>query len=74
MNISGGLSIKTATIGGKANGSYVDSDKFQSSDIKFHLQVKVTNQIHHPPIYSIFNKIEGLQDTSYPEVYGVWGP
>jgi hypothetical protein len=27
MNISGSLSIKTATIGGKANGSYVDSDK-----------------------------------------------
>lgn len=45
MNISGSLSIKTATIGGKANGQYVDSDKFKSSDINFHLQVKVTNQM-----------------------------
>ena len=45
MNISGSLSIKTATIGGKANGSYVDSDKFKSSDINFHLQVRVTNQM-----------------------------
>lgn len=71
MNISGSLSIKTATIGGKANGSYVDSDKFQSSDIKFHMQVKVTNQIHQPPNFSIFNKIESLDDASYPEVYGV---
>lgn len=45
MNISGSLSIKTATIGGKANGSYVDSDKFKSSDINFHLRVSVTNQM-----------------------------
>lgn len=45
MNISGSLSIKTSTIGGKASGSYVDSDKFKSSDINFHLQVKVTNQM-----------------------------
>jgi hypothetical protein len=45
MNISGSLSIKTSTIGGKASGSYVDSDKFKSSDINFHLQVRVTNQM-----------------------------
>lgn len=45
MNISGSLSIKTAQIGGKASGSYIDSDKFKSSDINFHLQVRVTNQM-----------------------------
>ncbi|KAI9163802.1 hypothetical protein HJFPF1_05429 [Paramyrothecium foliicola] len=70
MNISGSLSIKTATIGGKANGSYVDSDKFKSSDINFHLQVKVTNQIHEPPEYCIFNKISKVKKEEFAEVYG----
>ncbi|KAK6525430.1 hypothetical protein TWF694_005568 [Orbilia ellipsospora] len=70
MNISGSLSIKTATIGGKANGSYVDSDKFKSSDINFHLQVKVTNQIHDADNYNIFNVVPNIDATSFPEVYG----
>ena len=71
MNISGSLSIKTATIGGRANGSYVDSDKFKSSDINYHLQVKVTNQIHEPPENNKFNKIANVKDEEFPDVYGV---
>ncbi|VUC37255.1 unnamed protein product [Clonostachys rosea] len=70
MNISGSLSIKTSTIGGKASGSYVDSDKFKSSDINFHLQVRVTNQIHDAKNYNVFNKIEGLDGSRFSEVYG----
>ncbi|KAK0642160.1 hypothetical protein B0T16DRAFT_311671, partial [Cercophora newfieldiana] len=70
MNISGTVSIKTATIGGKANGSYVDSDKFKASDINFHLQVKVTNQTHEAPEYCIFNKIDKVEKSQFPEVYG----
>lgn len=70
MNISGSLSIKTSTIGGKASGSYVDSDKFKSSDINFHLQVRVTNQIHDAKNYNVFNKIEGLDGSRFAEVYG----
>ncbi|KAJ5547188.1 hypothetical protein N7494_004773 [Penicillium frequentans] len=70
MNISGSLSIKTATIGGKANGSYVDSDKFKSSDINFHLQVKVTNQVVEPGNYCIFNKIPGIRQERFNEIYG----
>ncbi|CEO58470.1 hypothetical protein PMG11_03194 [Penicillium brasilianum] len=70
MNISGSLSIKTATIGGKANGSYVDSDKFKSSDINFHLQVKVTNQVVEPGNYCIFNKIPHIPTEKFNEVYG----
>jgi hypothetical protein len=71
MNISGSLSIKTATIGGKANGSFIDSDKFKSSDINFHLQVKVTNQIHDAKNFSVFNKIDNVEASALPEVYGV---
>ena len=74
MNISGSLSIKTAQIGGKANGSYLDSDKFKSSDINFFLQVKVTNQIHNAPEYSVFQHCEKVSATSFPEVYGVSTP
>lgn len=71
MNISGSLSIKTATIGGKANGSYVDSDKFKESDVNFHLQVKVTNQIHDAVgQYCIFNKIPNVGKADFVPVYG----
>ncbi|RGP72364.1 hypothetical protein FLONG3_6760 [Fusarium longipes] len=70
MNISGALSINTATIGGTANGSYVDSDKFKSSDINFHLQVKVTNQLHDATEYDHFNKIDNVKEKDFPEVYG----
>lgn len=70
MNISGSLSIKTATIGGTASGQFVDSDKFKSSDINFFLQVKVTNQIHDAKTYNIFNKISSVTQADFPNVYG----
>ncbi|KAF5535184.1 hypothetical protein FMEXI_10935 [Fusarium mexicanum] len=70
MNISGSLSIKAPTIGGKAIGSYVDSDQFKSSDIIFHLQVKVANQIHEPPEYCIFNKISKVKKEEFSEMCG----
>ncbi|KAF2497632.1 hypothetical protein BU16DRAFT_457309 [Lophium mytilinum] len=70
MNISGALSIQTATVGGKGSGSYVDSDKFKESDINFHLQVKVVNQIHKFDEYSLFNKIHTVRDADFPAVYG----
>jgi hypothetical protein len=71
MNISGALSIQTATIGGKGSGSYIDSDKFKESDLNFHLQVKVTNQIHNAEPYLLFNKIDSVKDGDFTSVYGV---
>lgn len=71
MNISGALSIQTTTVGGKGSGSYVDSDKFKESDINFHLQVKVVNQILEFEDYSLFNTIETVDEKDYPAVYGV---
>ncbi|KAH7358861.1 hypothetical protein B0T11DRAFT_341079 [Plectosphaerella cucumerina] len=74
MNISGSLSIKTGTIGGQANGSYVDSDKFKASDINFHLQVKVTNQVQDASknftVFKVFKKIEDMRPEDFPQVYG----
>ena len=74
MNISGSISIKTSTVGGKANGSYIDSDKFKQSDINFHLQVKVTNQNHYAPNYRLFNKLNEIGQEKFNEVYGVSFP
>lgn len=73
MNISGALSIQTATVGGKGSGSYVDSDKFKESDINFHLQVKVVNQIQKSEPYTLFNKIHTVQPKDFTAVYGVLG-
>jgi hypothetical protein len=44
MNISAALSINTNMIGGSANGTYIDSDKFKQSDVNYLVQVRVTNQ------------------------------
>jgi hypothetical protein len=71
MNISGSVAIKTATIGGKISGTYIDSDKFKSSDINFHLQVKVKNEEKNSPKYSIFNKIDAVENSDFTNVYGV---
>ncbi|KAK3311878.1 hypothetical protein B0H66DRAFT_644835 [Apodospora peruviana] len=48
MDISGTVSIKPATVGGKANGSYT----------------------HEAPEYCIFNKIDKVDESRSPEVYG----
>ena len=71
MNISGSLSIKTATVGGAASGSYVDSDKFKDADINFQLTVKVVNQVVQPSEYSIFNKLDKVTPQNFAELYGV---
>lgn len=57
LNVSASLSIKTAQIGGSVKGSYVDTDKFKSSDLNFTIQVKVINQRLESEEYSEFNSI-----------------
>lgn len=49
----------------------MDSDKFKSSDINFHLQVKVVNQVHDAKQFNIFNKIDTVGDNDFTNVYGV---
>jgi hypothetical protein len=74
MNISGALNIKYGSVGGGASGSFVDSSKFQSSDINFLVTVKVINQtIQADPEAMLFRPLvqEGqgggqLNQTSVP--------
>jgi hypothetical protein len=71
MNVSASLSIKTGTIGGSASGTYIDSDKFKSSDLNFFIQVKVTNQSHMARDYTKFQKLKEFPLTKFTEIYGV---
>ncbi|KAF4997214.1 hypothetical protein FDECE_12146, partial [Fusarium decemcellulare] len=44
MNISGALSIKYGTIGGSGRGAFINTEKFQESDLNFYISVKVMDQ------------------------------
>lgn len=71
MNVSASLSIKIGTIGGAVSGTYIDSDKFKSSDLNFFIQVKVTNQTHMARDYTQFQKLKNFPTTRFNEIYGV---
>ena len=71
MNISGALEVKTQQVSGGISGSYINSDQFKSSDLNFHIQVKVTNQVHQPPEYALFNQIDSVTDLEFNDIYGV---
>ena len=62
MNISAALSINTNMIGGSANGSYIDSDKFKQSDINYFVQVRVTNQRLDGKPYSRLNLVNSVRN------------
>lgn len=62
MNISAALSINTNMIGGSANGSYIDSDKFKQSDINYFVQVRVTNQRVDGSPYSRLNLVNSVRN------------
>ncbi|MCJ1397773.1 hypothetical protein MMC11_000969 [Xylographa trunciseda] len=73
MSISGPMSIKAGVVGGSANGSFIDADKFRQSDINYFIQVKVTNQPQPPMDYLVFNplpKLEGYTPEGFTDIYG----
>lgn len=72
MCVSGSLSIKAAKFGGSGRGSFVDSDKFKSSDLNFYISVKVINQTINFKDALTFNQLRsvGLDSEKFPEVYG----
>ncbi|KAI1268737.1 hypothetical protein F5Y18DRAFT_165340 [Xylariaceae sp. FL1019] len=70
MNISGSLEIKYSSVGGKGAGSFVDSNKFKESDLAFHLQVKVINQVLECEDVTEFNPIKDLNANEFTDVFG----
>ncbi|KAI0142772.1 hypothetical protein GGR57DRAFT_377714 [Xylariaceae sp. FL1272] len=70
MNISGSLEIKYSSVGGKGAGSFIDSNKFKESDLAFHLQVKVINQVLEAEDVTEFNPIKDLNSNEFTDVFG----
>lgn len=70
MSISGALSIKAARIGGSGRGSFVDSDKFKDSDLKFYISVKVINQTLNFKDALVYNPMKNIQGPDFNKVYG----
>ncbi|KAI0151373.1 hypothetical protein BJ166DRAFT_535843 [Pestalotiopsis sp. NC0098] len=70
MNISGSLEIKYGGVGGKGAGAFIDSNKFKESDLAFHLQVKVVNQVLEGDEITEFNPIKDLPSNQFTDVFG----
>ncbi|ETS81500.1 hypothetical protein PFICI_06502 [Pestalotiopsis fici W106-1] len=70
MNISGSLEIKYGSVGGKGAGAFIDSNKFKESDLAFHLQVKVINQVLEGEDMTEFNPIKDLPSNQFTDVFG----
>ncbi|KAI1326391.1 hypothetical protein F5Y16DRAFT_421857 [Xylariaceae sp. FL0255] len=64
------LEIKYSSVGGKGAGAFLDSNKFKDSDLAFHLQVKVVNQILEAEDVTEFNPIKDLDPSQFTDVFG----
>lgn len=71
MNVSAALSIKTGGVKGGASGKYIDTDKFQDSNLNFFIQVKVTNQEHMDADYTQFQHLDMIDPSRFTDIYGV---
>ena len=70
MHIAGSLSIKAGKIGGSGRGSFIDSDKFKSSDLNFYISVKVVNQTINFKDALKFNSVRSVTKDNFREVFG----
>lgn len=70
MNISGALSIKYGTIGGSGRGAFVNTEKFQESDLNFHISVKVINQTINMQDALVYQPLASVNGPNFCEVYG----
>ncbi|CAK5267431.1 unnamed protein product [Mycena citricolor] len=72
LNVSGSLQIKCDAVGGggKASASFIDTNKFQESDINYFIQVRVTNQLRTAPDLIEFAPIPYLPASEFNRVYG----
>ncbi|PWN43857.1 hypothetical protein IE81DRAFT_346244 [Ceraceosorus guamensis] len=62
MNVSAALSVKTDSFGLSGRGSFVNTDKFHNSDIKFYLSVKVVNSSVNFKDALAYNPISSIQE------------
>ncbi|KAE8229232.1 hypothetical protein CF326_g5803 [Tilletia indica] len=70
LGISAGLSIKKGSCGGSGRGSFIDTDKFKSSDMNFYISVKVTNQSINFKDNLEFQPLDNIGAEDFRSVFG----
>ncbi|KAK0549211.1 hypothetical protein OC846_004165 [Tilletia horrida] len=70
MGVSASLSIKAGSCGGSARGSFIDSDKFNSSDLNYYLSVKVINQSINFKDALEFNPLDNVDPSDFRSIFG----
>lgn len=70
MSITGALSIKASMFGGSGRGAFLDTNKFEQSDLNFYISVKVINQSINFKDALKYQPIDSVDESKFAEVYG----
>ncbi|KAL9933580.1 hypothetical protein V8E36_007756 [Tilletia maclaganii] len=70
LGVSAALSVKTGSVGGSGRGSFIDTDKYQSSDMNYYISVKVINQSINFKDALEFNPLDNVDASDFRAVFG----
>ncbi|KAK0528578.1 hypothetical protein OC835_004615 [Tilletia horrida] len=70
LGISASLSIKKGSCGGAGRGSFIDTDKFKSSDLNYYISVRVINQSINFKDALQFNPLPGVKGKDFRTLFG----
>lgn len=70
MGISAALTIKTGKIDGSGRGSFIDTDKFKDSDLRYWISVKVVNQTINFKDPLVYNQLDNVSENEFRDVFG----
>ena len=70
MNIARAISIKANMIGGSGRGAYIDTNKFEQSDLNFYISVKIINQSVNLKDALKYQPIDSVNESNFAAVYG----
>ncbi|PWN86839.1 hypothetical protein FA10DRAFT_289427 [Acaromyces ingoldii] len=70
LGISAALSIQKGCIGGSGKGSFIDTDKFKSSDLNYYISVKVINQSINFRDCLEYNPLPNIDAGGFRKVFG----
>ncbi|CAD6891723.1 unnamed protein product [Tilletia caries] len=70
MGVSASLSIKSGSCGGSVRASFIDTDKFASSDLNYYISVKVINQSINFRDALEFNPLDNIGASEFNQTFG----
>ncbi|KAK0569610.1 hypothetical protein OC861_000790 [Tilletia horrida] len=70
MGVSASLSVKAGSCGGSGRGSFINTDKFASSDLNYYISVKVINQSINFKDALEFNPLDNIGPSDFNKVFG----